>query len=97
LQYHAKDERIINPLYKTLAIVLEREETHTYSGIAPYTCRLLESVHAETKSMESIRKVAESVALIVELLTINYEEIGKKCYEIMVEYLSCEYATYCYN
>lgn len=34
-----------------------------------YALKLFEAVHTETKALESIRKTADSVDLLVELLT----------------------------
>lgn len=57
LQNHAKDERIINPLFKTLSLIMEREEVQQCSKIGDYISRLFEAVRAEIKGLESIKKV----------------------------------------
>ena len=57
-EHHAKDERIINPLFNTLALILEREEVQSFTKIEVYIGRLFDLVVAEIKGLESIKKVS---------------------------------------
>jgi hypothetical protein len=70
MQNHPGDTRVLNPLYKTLSFLLSLEQETTI----PYAPELFRLIRAETKGSEDIKKVNESVPVVIDLLAIAPQE-----------------------
>lgn len=61
LEMYAGDERVLIPLFKSLSLILQREEVQHSDGVKELTGKIFQLVYKETHKSQSINKVAASV------------------------------------
>ncbi|CAD8196419.1 unnamed protein product [Paramecium octaurelia] len=71
LKLYELDDRVVLPLFKTASLVLQKEEIQSLPMVKEYTQTLFQLIYKETHKSQSINKLAASVQLTIDILSIN--------------------------
>ncbi|KAM3128124.1 hypothetical protein pb186bvf_019770 [Paramecium bursaria] len=87
---YTQDERVIIPLYKTLSLILQKEEVHQLDQITQITQNIYHQLCKEIDKTQSINKLSACVQVIVDILQIN-QELGVVIIKYIYQLLTCEF------